>query len=167
MLRRVFSSATPVSALSLFQNSCYHKIDFKISENNTVHQAVKKFTAFNVGCLAVTNSQNHVVGVLSERDYAHKVALLGIDAKTVNIRKVCTYEPNMILARQHDSIEVCMQKMLMKDCRHLLVVDEKGQECVGLISMKDVIKELMRNKNDMITRLSNFNMGRGGYFGSE
>jgi len=166
MLRRVFYSATPVSALSLFQNSCYHKIDFKISENNTVHQAVKKFTAFNVGCLAVTNSQNHVVGVLSERDYVHKVALLGLDAKTVNIRKVCTYEPNMILARENDSIEVCMQKMLIKDCRHLLVVDDKS-ECVGLISMKDVVKELMHNKNEVITRLSDFKTGKGGFFGSE
>jgi predicted transcriptional regulator len=166
MLRRVFSSATPVSALSLFQNSCYHKIDFKISENNTVHQAVKKFTAFNVGCLAVTNSQNHVVGVLSERDYVHKVALLGIDAKTVNIKKVCTYEPNMILARENDSIEVCMQKMLIKDCRHLLVVDDKS-ECVGLISMKDVVKELMHNKNELIARLTNLNTGKGGFFGSE
>lgn len=167
-MRRVLSQATRtnVSALSLFQNSCYRKIDFKIKEEYTVHQAVQKFTEFNIGCLAVTNQHNRVVGILSERDYIHKVSLAGKDARMLKIKEVCTYAPNM-MATPHDSIEQCMHKMLVKDSRHLLVVDEKSNECVGLISMKDVVKELMRNKNELITRLSNFNTGRGGYFGSE
>jgi CBS-domain-containing membrane protein len=169
-MRRVLSQATlttpHASALSLFQNSCYHKIDFKINGEYTVHQAVQKLTEFNIGCLAVTNQHNRVVGILSERDYIHKVSLVGKDARMLRIKDVCTHAPNMIVT-PHDSVEQCMKKMLVKDSRHLLVVDEKSNECVGLISMKDVVKELMRNKNEVITRLSDFKTGRGGFFGSE
>ena len=57
--------------------------------------------------------------------------------------------------------------MLSNDIRHLLVVDDSSRECMGMISIKDVVKELIRDKNNVITRLSDFKSGRGGYFGSE
>lgn len=165
LVRRFFShQAKQVSALSVFQNSCYHKIDFKISEESPVNHALYKFTAFNIGCLAVTNQQNHVVGVLSERDYLNKISAFGKDDKTVKIKEVCTYAP-IVIAKPNDSLEQCMKKMLVKDIRHLLVME--NAECKGLISIKDLIKELMRDKNDLITRLSDFNTGKGGFFGSE
>jgi predicted transcriptional regulator len=162
--RLLSSQAKNVSAMSVFKNSCYHKIDFKINENDPVHHAIQKFTAFNIGCLAVTNPQNHVVGVLSERDYINKISALGKDDKKVKIREVCTYAP-IIIAKPNDTVEKCMKKMLIKDIRHLLVMDK--MECVGMISIKDLIKELMRNQNDIITRLSDFKTGKGGFFGSE
>ena len=169
--RRLFTTATPkkniVSALSVFQNSCYQKIDFKINEDSTANNAVKRFAAFNIGCLAVTDAKNNVIGVLSERDYINKVSALGRDDSNVKIKDICTHSPNIIIAKKDDTIEQCMNKMLFKDIRHLLVVDETNNECVGMISIKDLIKEIMKNKNDIITRLSDFNMGKGGYFGSE
>ena len=165
MSRRLFSQqAKNVSAMSVFQNSCYHKIDFKISEELPAKHALHKFTAFNIGCLAVTNHQNHVVGVLSERDYLNKLLILGKDEKTTKIKDMCTYAP-IIIAKPDDSLEQCMKKMLMKDIRHLLVMDKN--ECMGMISIKDLIKELMRDKNDIITRLTDFHKGKGGFFGSE
>jgi predicted transcriptional regulator len=161
MTRRLFSN---VSALSVYRNSCYHRIDFKISENDPAKNALHKFSAFNIGCLAVTNPQQHVVGVLSERDYLHKVSLLGKDDSLVPVKDICTYAP-ILIATPEDTVEKCMKKMLIKDIRHLLVMDK--HECVGMISIKDLIKELMRDKNDIITRLSDFKTGRGGFFGSE
>lgn len=163
MIRRLFSTKN-VSALSVFQNSCYHKIDFKIAETDLASHAVQKFSAFNIGCLAVTNPEQKVVGVLSERDYINKVSVFGKDDKAVKIKDICTYSP-IILAKPTDSVEQCMKKMMIKDIRHLLVMD--NSECVGLISIRDLIKEVMRDKNDTITRLSDFKTGRGGFFGSE
>ena len=157
-------STKNVSALSVFQNSCYHKIDFKIGETELANQAIHKFAAFNIGCLAVTNPEQKVVGVLSERDYINKVSVFGKDDKTVLVKDICTYSP-IILAKPTDTVEQCMKKMLVKDIRHLLVMD--NSECVGMISIKDLIKEVMRDKNDTITRLSDFKTGRGGFFGSE
>ena len=152
-----------VSAISVFKNSCYHKIDFKIAEDCTVNHAVNKFTMFNIGCLAVTNQQHHVVGILSERDYINKISAAGKDEKIVKIKDICTYSP--IIATPHDTLEQCMNKMMSKDIRHLLVMDKT--ECVGLISIKDLIKEILRDKNDIITRLSDVKTGKGGFFGSE
>jgi CBS domain-containing protein len=156
-----------VSAMSVFKGSCYHKIDFKISEDSTANNAVKRFAAFNIGCLAVTDKTNAVVGVLSERDYMHKVSALGRDDTTVKVKDICTYTPNIIIAKKDDSIEQCMNKMLFKDIRHLLIIDETDNEVVGMISIKDLVKEVMKDKNDIITRLSDFKLGKGGYFGSD
>lgn len=167
--RRLMSttSKNTVSALSVFKNSCYHKIDFKIGEDNTANNAVKRFAAFNIGCLAVTDAQNNVVGVLSERDYINNVSALGKNDMDVKIKEICTYTPNVIIAKKDDTIEQCMNKMLFKDIRHLLVIDETNNEFVGMISIKDLIKEIMKDKNEIITRLTDFKLGKGGYFGSE
>lgn len=161
------TSHNTVSALSVFKNSCYHKIDFKINQDNTANNAVKRFAAFNIGCLAVTDNNNNIVGVLSQRDYINKVAALGKNDSHIKVKEICAHVPNIIIARKNDSIEQCMNKMLFKDIRHLLVIDETNNEFVGMISIKDLIKEIMKDKNDIITRLTDFNIGKGAFFGSE
>lgn len=175
MLSRIFQStrrsistnAGTISAMNVFENSCYHKIDFKINEESTVKEAVIRFSAFNIGCLAVTNNSNKVVGVLSERDYIKKIASLDRNAQDVKVKEICTYEPNIIIAKKEDTLETCMNKMMFKDIRHLLVIDEKNEEFIGMISIKDLIKEIMNKNKDIITRLSDFKIGKGGFFGSE
>lgn len=170
LLRRNFSNninkMMKTSAVSVFEKSCYHKIDFKIHEDSDVKDAVNRFTAFNIGCLAVTNSENKVVGVCSERDFITKVAALNKDMTSTKVKDICTYAP-IIIAKKDDSLETCMSKMMFKDIRHLLVMDEKNNEFVGLISIKDLIKEIMKKNEDIITRLSDFKMGKGAFFGSE
>ena len=161
------SSNTPISALDVFTNSCYHRIDFKINENNTVQDAVNRFSTFNIGCLAVTNDENKLVGVCSERDYITKVAALKKKSDEVKIKDICTYKPYTIMAKKTDSLNVCMNKMIYKDIRHLLVVDENDKEFIGMISIRDLIKEINARNNDIINRLTDFNMGKGAYFSSE
>jgi CBS domain containing-hemolysin-like protein len=85
----------------------------------------------------------------------------------VKIKDICTYGPNVIIAKKDDTIEQCMNKMLFKDIRHLLVIDEANNDFVGMISIKDLIKEIMKDKDETITRLTDFKLGKGGYFGSE
>jgi len=166
-MRRAFSTVNNVTALSVFKNSCYHKIDFKISEEHSARRAVQMFATFNIGCLAVTDTQDSVVGVLSERDYINKISALDKESTAVRIKDICTYTPNIIIAKKNDTLEQCMNKMLIKDIRHLLVVDDSNNDFIGMISIKDVIKEIMRDKDDTITRLTDFKTGKGGYFGSE
>jgi len=156
-----------VSAMKVFENSCYHKIDFKISEDSPVKEAVTRFSAFNIGCLAVTDNSNKVVGVCSERDYIKKIAVIGDNMKDVKVKDICTYGPNIIIAKKEDSLEMCMNKMMYKDIRHLLVIDDKDNEFIGMISIKDLIKEIMKKNEDTISRLSDFKIGKGAFFGSE
>ena len=60
-----------------------------------------------------------------------------------------------------------MNKMTFKNIHHLLIVAEKKTKFIGMISMKDVIKDIMKDKEEVITRLTDFNIGRGAFFGSE
>uniref|UniRef100_A0A6C0B945 CBS domain-containing protein n=1 Tax=viral metagenome TaxID=1070528 RepID=A0A6C0B945_9ZZZZ len=166
--RRTLSSIPDsVSALKVFQNSCYHKIDFKINENSSVKEALIRFTAFNIGCLAVTNNNNQVVGVCSERDFINKAAITEKDFYSIQVKDICTYGPKIIIAKKDDSLDACMNKMLFKDIRHLLVTDDKNDEFVGMISIKDLIKEIIKKNDDTVTRLSDFKVGKGAFYGSE
>ena len=61
------------SAKDALAKSCYFKIDFGISEDATVYEAVQRFAAYNIGALAVTNDDKRVIGIVSERDYVSKV----------------------------------------------------------------------------------------------
>jgi CBS domain containing-hemolysin-like protein len=75
--------------------------------------------------------------------------------------------PEYNYSKKDDTIEQCMNKMLFKDIRHLLVIDETTNDVVGMISIKDLVKEVMKDKNDIITRLTDFKLGKGAYFGSD
>lgn len=161
------SAPVSVSALKVFENSCYHKIDFKINEDSYVKEAVMRFSAFNIGCLAVTDNSNKVVGVCSERDYITKVAVMDKAAKDLKVKDICTYGPNIIIAKKDDSLEMCMNKMMYKDIRHLLVIDDNNVDFIGMISIKDLIKEIMKKNEDTISRLADFKIGKGAFFGSE
>jgi hypothetical protein len=167
LARRFSSSTTPISAVGVFEKSCYHKIDFKINENATAQEGVIRFSVFNIGCLAVTNDENKVIGVFSERDFINKVASVRKDSESVKIKDVCTMSPNVIIAKKTDSLDECMRKMMFKDIRHLLVVDENNDDFIGMISVKDLIKEINIKNYDIIAKLTDFKLGKGAYFGSD
>lgn len=113
--------------------------------------------AGRIGCLGVTDGDGQqVVGVLSERDYINKIALLERDPTDVKVEEVCTYGvANLVKVRLSDNIDKCMSKMLGRDIRHLLVMeDEKdGDRIVGMISMKDVVKCTLAKANAKVDRL--------------
>ena len=108
------------TAYTVFENSPYKNVDFKIEEDMLVKEALNKFTALNIGCLAVTNTNKHVVGVISTHVYIHKVAVLDKDPNKLKIKDICTYNPNIIVVKSEDSLDICINKMVTKDIHHLL-----------------------------------------------
>jgi len=137
---RLFST----SASQIFQNSCYSKIDYKIHQNASVHDAVVRFAAFDIGCLAVVDDSHKLVGIFSEGDYIKRVASVGKDSSAVSIKEVCTLSPNILIAKPDDTLEQCMSKMHFKNIRHLIIVD--NLKIKGLISIKDLFREtIVRN----------------------
>jgi predicted transcriptional regulator len=165
--KRSFATFNNSTAFSVFKKSCYYKVDFKINEDQPLKEAVTKFTAFNVGCLAVVDKSEMLVGVLSKRDYINKVAAVDKSHDVLKVKDICTYGTNIIVAKTDDTVESCMNKMLFKNIHHLLVVDDKNRKFIGMISMKDLIHEVMKDKTEIITRLTDFNIGKGAFFGSE
>lgn len=72
----------------------------------------------------------------------------------------------LITANTKDSVESCMEKMLAGDIRHLPLVNDAG-ELEGMISIKDLVKTTVMEKDQTIKVLSDFALGKGGHFGSE
>jgi len=107
-----------------------------------------------------------ISGVISERDYITKVALLGRTSKETKIREISTKVANLVTAMPTDSLDNCMQKMIGKDIRHLPLLDEAGK-VVGMLSIKDLVKSVVVEKEKKIQVLSDFALGKGGHFGSE
>ncbi|CAM9122209.1 unnamed protein product [Discosporangium mesarthrocarpum] len=71
---------------------------------------------------------------------------------------------NMVVAAKSDSVQVCMSKMVGRDIRHLPVIDEENGEVVGMLSIKDLLKEVTREKEELLTKITEFKLGRGGFF---
>lgn len=107
-----------------------------------------------------------MTGIVSERDYVCKIALLGRTSKDTPIKEIATGSSKLITAATDASVEECMEKMLSKDIRHLPIVDS-SEKVVGLISIKDLVKTVVKEKEKTIKVLSDFALGKGGHFGSD
>ena len=107
-----------------------------------------------------------MTGIVSERDYVCKIALLGRTSKDTQIKEISTGAGKLVTANTKDSVEDCMEKMLSKDIRHLPLVDD-DEKVVGLISIKDLVKTVVKEKEKTIQVLSDFALGKGGHFGSD
>eukprot|EP00571_Detonula_confervacea_P016329 CAMPEP_0172299176 /NCGR_PEP_ID=MMETSP1058-20130122/1541_1 /TAXON_ID=83371 /ORGANISM="Detonula confervacea, Strain CCMP 353" /LENGTH=162 /DNA_ID=CAMNT_0013008527 /DNA_START=161 /DNA_END=649 /DNA_ORIENTATION=- len=146
-----------------WKKSCYSGIDYTIGDESTVIEAVEKFAAYNVGCLVTKDEDGKLSGVISERDYIMKVALLGETGETTKVKQISTKVANLIIASPNDTVDACMTKMLSRDIRHLPLVDDYG-EVVGIISIKDLIKSCLEEKEHTINSLASFAVGEGGHF---
>ena len=169
IIPRNFASAAigeSPSARDAWKKSCYYEIDYTISEDATMYEAVQKFSAYDIGCLVTTNNDGEITGVVSERDYVNKIALLGRQSKTTAIREVSTKAAKLETASLEDTVDACMHKMLTKDIRHLPLLDDDGK-VIGMLSVKDLVKEMVEEKEKTIQMLSDFALGKGGHFGGE
>ncbi|CAM9581814.1 unnamed protein product [Ectocarpus sp. 8 AP-2014] len=138
------------TAQHAWEKSCYFNIDYKIDEASTVYDAISRMSAYNVGCLIVT--KNGVVsGIISERDYVCKIALLGKASKDTTVKEICTRGPKMVAAARSDTIEACVKKMIAADVRHLPVIDDDTGEVFGLIS--DLVKEYTKERDDLLMKM--------------
>lgn len=60
-----------------------------------------------------------MTGVISERDYISKIALLGRTSKETKIKEIATQSAKVVTVGIHEPVEICMQKMLNSDIRHV------------------------------------------------
>ncbi len=108
-----------------------------IAPNDTVQEALKRMAAYEVGALLVLD-EGKLVGVVSERDYARKVALEGKSAAATRIDEIMTKK--LICAKLRMSRKEAMTLMAKKNIRHLPVLDD-DKKCVGIVSIGDVVQD--------------------------
>ena len=109
--------------------------------------------------------EGELTGIISERDYISKIALLGRTSKETKIKEIATQSSKLVTVRSDASVESCMEKMLTSDIRHLPLVDDG--KLMGMLSIKDLVKTIIAEKEEAIKILSDFALGKGGHFGSE
>jgi CBS domain-containing protein len=124
---------------------------WNIGPEAPVYEALKMMADKNVGALMVMRD-GKVVGVISERDYARKIILLGKSSKETLVREIMTSP--VIYTTPDETIERCMALMTAKHIRHLLVMD--GEKPAGIISMGDLIKTIIGSQKELIRQLENY-----------
>jgi CBS domain-containing protein len=125
-----------------------------ISPTATVWDAIKLMTDKGVGALLVTESDK-LIGIISERDYMRKVALLGRASQTTQVRDIMTPDPFTV--SPDESTEVCMQLLSEKRIRHLPVV-ENGK-IRAMLSIRDLLENIMDEQKHLIEQLEQYIRG--------
>jgi len=128
---------------------------WSIHPSATVHEALRLMAEKNVGALLVVDGS--VVGIFSERDYARKVILEGRSSLNTLVREIMTEK--VLFVQPEQSIDECMAIMTRAHVRHLPVME--GSKLVGIISIGDVVKGLIADKDMEIQQLENYIDGRG------
>ncbi len=129
---------------------------FSISPEATVFEALTLMAKYNAGALMVV-SANKVDGILSERDCVRRVELEGKTSKNTKVSEIMTSK--VVYVKADQPLEECMALMIDKNIRHLPVYDDS--ELVGLISVRDVLKEVVDVQKFMISQLENYIIGDG------
>ncbi|MBE0713735.1 MAG: CBS domain-containing protein [Candidatus Aminicenantes bacterium] len=125
-----------------------------ISPTATVYDALKLMSDKNIGALPVKDKGKNVVGIVSERDYARKVILLGKTSRETSVEIIMTPASEMITIQPGASLEDCMGLMTIHHIRHLPVF--AGERLIGIISSRDVVEAVIAEKNGCIDNLNEF-----------
>ena len=127
------------------------KAIYSVSPEAAVLEAIRSMAEHGVGALLVMQEET-LVGIVSERDYARKVILMGRSSaetpvSTIMSSPVLTVSPD-------DSVSRCMQLMTDRHVRHLPAV-ERGR-VVGMVSIGDLVKAVIAEQRTQIEQLESY-----------
>lgn len=119
-----------------------------IGPEDSVYNAIKLMEDKEIGALAVLRNDT-LIGIISERDYARKVILKNRSSKETKIKEIMTRQVYYTFPEQ--DIEECLAIMTRHHVRHLPVL--QNSEIVGMISIGDVVREIISEQQFKIEHL--------------
>jgi CBS domain-containing protein len=125
-----------------------------ISPEASVFEAVQKMAEKNIGALVVVEG-GKVIGMITERDYARKVALMARSSRDTAVRDIMS--SRVMYVRPEQTNEECMALMTENRLRHLPVM--QGERMVGLISIGDLVKDIISEQRFIIEQLEHYIAG--------
>ncbi len=128
------------------------------SAASTVYDALVLMAEKGVGALPIVDDKKKLVGIISERDYARKIVLKGRDSKSTAVSTIMTPVEEMYCVDSETSTEDAMVLISTKKIRHLPVFN--NHVFVGLISIGDLLKSVIAEKEYTIEHLNNYISGK-------
>ncbi|HEX8918306.1 MAG TPA: CBS domain-containing protein [Chloroflexota bacterium] len=127
---------------------------WSISPDSSVFDAISLMAEKGIGALLVM-SDDRLAGIVSERDYARKVILQGHSAEETPVRVIMTAD--VVTVHPDQTVDRCLALMTEKRFRHLPVVD--GDRVVGILSIGDLVKSSLADKERLIEQLERYITG--------
>lgn len=124
---------------------------YSIAPDASVYDAMKQMADKEIGALLVMEG-DRLVGVISERDYARKVILLGRSSRSTQVKEIMT--GHVLYAQPQQNIDECMAIMTEKRVRHLPVLD--AGKVIGVISIGDLVKSIITEQKFIIEQLEKY-----------
>jgi CBS domain-containing protein len=143
----------PVPVASILR----HKGDavWSVPPDASVYQAISVMAGKSIGALPVI-ADGQLVGIVSERDYARKVALQSRSSKDTTVREIMATP--VISVTPDQTVEECLRTMTLRRVRHLPVV-ENGK-VVGIVSIGDLVRKVVSAQSEIIQQLQEYISGQ-------
>ena len=124
---------------------------FSVSPEASVYEAIEMMSQRGIGALMVMQG-SHLVGVLSERDYARRVILEGRSSRETRVEEIMSIAP--VTVTPDHTVEECMRLMTEHHVRHLPVID--GGRMAGVLSIGDLVKRIISVQAQVIEYMENY-----------
>jgi CBS domain-containing protein len=128
---------------------------WSVSPDASVFDAIRLMADKNIGALLVQTTDGRLAGLLTERDYTRKVALMGKSSRETRVREITAPDPPTVTPE--DTVEQCMKLMTEKRVRHLPVVNH-GQ-VTGIVSIGDLVNWTISTQNATIEQMERYIAG--------
>ncbi len=124
---------------------------WSVEPDVAIIEALRTMAEKRVGALLVMEGEK-LVGIVTERDYARKVALEERSSRQSKVREIMS--TRVLCARPDQTVQECMALMSDKRARHLPVLDHK--KIVGVISIGDLVKAIIAKQQFEIEQLQHY-----------
>ena len=131
------------------------KIVWSIGPEEPVLEAIQMMADKHIGALPVMRGEE-LIGIVSERDYARKVILLGRSSSDTPVWQIMTSE--VVTVSPDEAVHRCMEIMTEKRIRHLPVL--AGDAVAGVLSIGDLVKFIISEQEETIHQLENYITGK-------